>query len=107
MAVGLYLLVGRKIRRGRIFHRPELVPTGTGNGRSRIGRAAAENYALIPAHSKSRLDEVTGWDGRDASFAQYLLSQEPSLLVVRGRPPDLPPFTGMSREQTCSKDGAA
>jgi hypothetical protein len=97
MAVGLYLLVGRKIRRGRIFHRPELVPTGTGNGRSRIGRAATEDHALIPVHSKGRLDEAIGWDGRDAPFAQYLLSQEPSLLVVRGRPPGFPPFTGSIR----------
>jgi hypothetical protein len=58
VAIGLYLLIERKIRRGRIFYRPELVPTGTGNDRSRIGRATTEDNSLVPPHPKGRLNEV-------------------------------------------------
>ncbi len=58
MAIDLYLLIERKIRRGRICYRPELVPTGTGNDRSRIGRATTKDDTLVPPHPKGRLDEV-------------------------------------------------
>jgi hypothetical protein len=57
-AVHRELLFFYKISRWRIFYRPEMVSTGTGNDWSGIRCTATEDNALIPRHPKGWLDEA-------------------------------------------------
>lgn len=71
--IGRHLLIQRKCRQRRIFHRPELTPTGTGNDWSGIGRTIAQDNPLIPAHLECWLDQAISGNGRNALLLQHLL----------------------------------